>query len=350
MNQQFDNHLKSLNKQLKVAEQGHNQLEMASVLSQRAGVHSLMLNWQAAAKDLGQVADLAKADGEYFYQARALFGQAKALGHLPEQHEMAQNVLRQTAVLFQNLNDQHHQAEALFELAKMEMGVENYTAALETASEAIELLNQSPTKSEQLLDLYQLKASAFLFLIQFDQAIEVLQTAVSIANAQGLTKQSVELELQIHSFQSLLNGADSKESLEQLMASAQAAGAVSVVQDVQLRQANEACENGRYAQATQAAEQIIQAARLSSEPQRFMRYFYATMIIAQSEEAQGNRVGTLFAILRAKVYLETHLDKNIGIMIDKLLDKLQEQWGADALRQTVAEYQALVKEHGAIMA
>ncbi|MEM7330537.1 MAG: hypothetical protein AAF490_00505 [Chloroflexota bacterium] len=350
MNQQINKQLKTLNKQLKSAERKQDRLEVASVLSQRAGMHSLMLNWQAAADDLSRVAGLAETDGEHFYQARAMFGQAKALGHLPEQHKTAQNVLRQTAVLFQMLNDQHHQAEALFELAKFEISAENYTAALDTASEAIRLVEQTPAQHEQLLDLYQLKANAHLFLIQFEEAVAALKTAVSIATAQDLTAQAVDLELQIQSFQSLINGADSKDALEHLMASAQASGNVAVIQDVQLRQANLDCENGRYQQATQAAEQIIQAARFSSDPQRFMRYFYASLIIARAEEAQKNRVGVLFALLRAKVYLETHLDKNIGFLINKLLNKLEAEWGANVMRQTVAAYQALVREHGPVMA
>ncbi|MCP5100857.1 MAG: hypothetical protein GY943_35345 [Chloroflexi bacterium] len=350
MDKRLEKQIRKLNAQLKAAEAAHDHLEVAAVLSQRAGVYALRQRWEAAAADLGRVAGLAAADGEPFYQARALCGQAKALGNLPEQRDVARQQLRQAAQLYATADDWQHQVEALLQIAHLHMGDDNYQAVLTITEEAVDQIEQVPAAGETLLEIYQLRATAYLFLLLFDEAIAALETAVSAAKTHNLSQQAVEIQHQCRSLQSLVRDDSPPESLATLLQAAQAVGTVQVVQDIQLQQAQQDCDNGRYQDAIHQAEQIIMAVRTGTDLHRFIHYLYASLIIAQAEEALNNRVGVLTALLRCKVYLETHLDKGLGLMMDKLLDSLQQEWGTDGLQQAVAAYQKWVTTNGPVFA
>ncbi len=341
--------LRAINRKLAEAEAADDQIETAACLSQRAGIYVLLGHWTEAAADLGRVAALAAADGELFYQARALYGQAKALANVPGKEQEAIALLQQTAVLQQKLGNTEPQAEALLQLAELQLSTEAYQAALDTAAQGIACLSPKPEHKERLLAFYRLRMLAWLFLLQFEQAAAELETAVTLAETHDWQKEATELRWQQQTLASLLNGETSPNELVQLLQRAKATDQPHILQDVQLQQAQQAWENGRYQNAIEEAENALTAIRQATDPGRFMRYFYASLIIAQAQESLNNRVGVLVALLRCKVYLETHLGKEAGTMMNKLLDSLQKPWGVDGLNQAAADYREWVAANGPIV-
>ena len=346
MTNRTDQELEKLRREALQAAVLHDRIDEAAARGKIALLHLSRLKWQEAAVELLRVAVLAEQDGEPFYEAQTRYTLGRALGHLPPRQTEGIGHLQRAADLYQQTG---HPAQAIASrkaIAEIYMAAEQYQLAIELTTEL--LASQPPLELGR--DLYRLRAVAHLYNVQLAEGAADMARAAELASQQGDPQLAALLTSQARALRDLANGSWDAPALGALLAN----GAIPPelggegLTDKQLQKALASLQHGRIAQGLAQAEAALQAARDAADLNRFVRYLLASLLIAQAHESQNNRVGVLIALLRAKVYLETNVGTAVGAQVDAVLDGFGQQWGADGLRQAIAEYQQHIATHGPI--
>lgn len=318
---------------------------------QKALVYATSGDLSAAAGELAKVSALAEEEGRVDELALAQMARGKALTARPADRAQAVEALDQASALFHVLQNRKQEAEALKELAVLDVIAGDLSQAEARFSRAIELLENvdEQDRDEQagadlIIDLLRLRSRCFVLQKDPDAALADLNAALALAGQ----RESLALHIRVErrTVQKYIAEGATPEQLADLLRDAYRQGDIQVIGDVRLQQAAEALGDGDYRQALALAQEARQAARDAGDLNRFVRYLLASLVMAETQEGLGDRPAVLAALLTCKVYLETHLGPAVGRHVDLLLDTLEERWGRAALAEAVREYRRRVEEHG----
>lgn len=320
---------------------------------QKALVYATSGDLSAAAGELAKVSALAEEEGRVDELALAQMARGKALTARPADRAQAVEALDQASALFHVLQNRKQEAEALKELAVLDVIAGDLSQAEARFSRAIELLENvdEQDRDEQagadlIIDLLRLRSRCHVLQKDPDAALADLNAALALASAQRRESLALHIRVERRTVQKYIAEGATPEQLADLLRDAYRQGDIQVIGDVRLQQAAEALGDGDYRQALALAQEARQAARDAGDLNRFVRYLLASLVIAEAQEGLGDRPAVLAALLTCKVYLETHLGPAVGRHVDLLLDTLEERWGRGALAEAVREYRRRVEEHG----
>jgi hypothetical protein len=331
--------LKELEARIAAHEAAGEREEAAAGRAQKAMLHTMLLDFRAAAKEIARVGELAAEEGAMEELALAHLAQGKTLA----QQGMggAAEALDKAAALFHTLELPQRRAEAVTALANFHAGNGRYPAALQTIDQALESIDAETTPAPAV-DLILLRAALHLQQNDLDAARTDLDKALAVAEASGDESLILAVRLQ----RDPLSDEATAESLADLLQQARRHGDSLQLNDVQLQQAALALQEERSQAAVEHATAARVAARDQAMPDSPLRYLLASLILADAHEQMDDRVRVLAALLTCKVYLEHTLGPVVGKQINQLLDALALRWGREGLETAVQAYQKHVAEHG----
>ncbi len=321
---------------------------------QKALVYVTSGDLSAAAGELAKASALAEGAGRFEEVALAKLAQGKTLTARPADRAKAVETLDEASALFHVLENRKQEAEALKELAVLDVIAGDLGQAEARFSRAIELLeNVSENEDEKeqasadlIIDLLRLRSRCHVLKKDPAAALADLDAALALASAQRRESLALHTRVERRTVQKFIAEGATPEVQADILRDAYQAGNIQVIGDVQLQQAAEALGDGDDRQALELAQEARQTARDAEDLNRFVRYLFASLVMAEAQEGLGDRPAVLAALLTCKVYLETHLGSEVGRHVDLLLDRLEERWGRDALVEAVHEYRRRVEEHG----
>jgi tetratricopeptide (TPR) repeat protein len=323
----------------------------AMARGQKALVYATSGDLSAAAGELAKVSALAEEEGRVDELALAQMARGKALTARPADRTQAVEALNQASALFHVLENRKQEAEALKELAVLDVIAGDLSQAEARFSRAIELLENvdeqdrdEQASADLIINLLRLRSRCHVLQKDPDAALADLNAALALAGQREALALPIRVERR--TVQKYIAEGATPEQLADLLRDAYRQGDIQVIGDVQLQQAAEALGDDNYRQALALAQEARQAARDAGDLNRFVRYLLASLVIAEAQEGLGDRPAVLAALLTCKVYLETHLGPAVGRHVDLLLDTLEERWGRGALAEAVREYRRRVEEHG----
>jgi tetratricopeptide (TPR) repeat protein len=347
MSSKLKEQLAELDCQIEAMRAAGNRGGEAAAHAQKALILALSMDLQAAAEEIAKAGVLAEEEGHAETLARAHLAQGKALLNQPGQRKAARDALHKAAALYHTLEDPSGEAEALKELANLDIAASDFRGAMEPINKAIGVLEDGETSEpERTIELYQMRSSCHLLLGDLDAALNDLDTALDLVQGSENSALALQIRLQQHTLQSLQTGSAIPEQLAALLHEAQQAGNLPVAADIQLQQAAQSFWAGQYRQALAQAQAARQAARESSDLTKFVRYLSASLLMAEAQEQLEDRPGVLATLLTCKVYLETHLGPEVGRHMNMLLDTLEQRWGPEGLAEAVRIYQQRAQEQG----
>jgi tetratricopeptide (TPR) repeat protein len=307
---------------------------------------------------LAKAGALAEGAGRFEEMALAKLAHGKALTARPADRAKAVETLDEASALFHVLENRKQEAEALKELAGLDVIAGDLTQAEARFSRAIELLenvdeNEDEKEDEKeqasadlIIDLLRLRSRCHVLKKDPAAALADLDAALALASAQRRESLALHIRVERRTVQKYIAEGATPEELADLLRDAYQAGNIQVIGDVQLQQAAEALGDSNYRQALKLSQDARQAARDAEDLNRFVRYLLASLVMAEAQEGLDDRPAVLAALLTCKVYLETHLGPEVGRHVDLLLDTLEERWGRGALAEAVQAYRRRVKEYG----
>ncbi len=320
---------------------------------QKALVYVTSGDLSAAAGELAKASALAEGAGRFEEVALAKLAQGKALTARPADRAKAVETLDEASALFHVLENRKQEAEALKELAVLDVIAGDLGQAETRFSRAIELLENvseqiqdEQADTDLIIDLLRLRSRCHVLKKDPAAALADLDAALALASAQRREPLALHIRVERRTVQKFIAEGATPEELADILRDAYQAGNIQVIGDVQLQQAAEALGDGDDRQALKLAQEARQTARDAEDLNRFVRYLFASLVMAEAQEGLGDRPAVLAALLTCKVYLETHLGSEVGRHVDLLLDRLEERWGRDALVEAVHEYRRRVEEHG----
>jgi tetratricopeptide (TPR) repeat protein len=347
MSSNFNQELAELDRQIKAMQTAGNRAGEAAAHSQKALLLALSMDLPGAAAEIAKAGALAEEEGHPETLARAHLARGKALLNQPGQRKEARSALRSAAALYHTLEDFAGEAEAIKELAHLDLMAGNRQDAIKNIDHAIGVLKTAETSEpEQTIELYQLRSSCHLLLGDLDTALADLDPALDLARQRENESLALHIRLQQHTLQSLKAGGAVPEQLAALLLQAQKAGNMQVATDIHLQQAAQAFWNGELEQALEHTQAARQTAREDQDITKFARYLSASLIMAEIQEQLDDRPGALATLLTCKVYLETNLGPEVGRYMNMLLDTLEQRWGKEELAEAVRIYQQRVQEQG----
>ena len=318
---------------------------------QKALVYATSGDLSAAAGELAKVSALAEEEGRVEEMAMAHLARGKALTARSADRTRAVEALDQASALFHVLEDRAREAEALKELAVLDVIAGDLTQAKARFSRAIELLENvgeqdrdEQASADLTIELLRLRSRCHVLQRDPEAAIADLDAALALAGQREALALPIRVER--HTVQKYIAEGATPEQLADLLHDAYRQDNIQVIGDVRLQQAAEALGDGDYRQALALAQDARHAARDAGDLNRFVRYLLASLVMAEAHEELGDRPAVLAALLTCKVYLETHLGPEVGRHVDLLLDTLEQRWGRGALVEAVHEYRRRVEEHG----
>lgn len=331
--------IKELETQIASYEAAGEREAAAAARAQKAILHTMLLDFSAAAKEIARVGELAAQEGAMEELALAHLAQGKTLAQ--QGMNGAAEALDKAAALFHTLELPGRQVEAVTALANFHAENGRYPSAGQAVDHALETIDAEATPGPAV-DLTLLRAALHLQQGDLDAARADLDEALAFAEASGDESLILAVRLQ----RDPLSGDATAESLAELLQQARRQGNLLQLNDVQLQQAALALQEGQ----PQAAERHAAAARTTAREQALpdspLRYLLASLILADAHEQMDDRVRVLAALLTCKVYLEHTLGPAVGKQINRLLDALALRWGREGLETAVRAYQAHVAEHG----
>ncbi len=347
MSSKLKEQLAELDRQIEAMRAAGNRAGEAAAHAQKALLYALSMDLQAAAQEIAKAGVLAEEEGEVEALARAHLGRGKALLNRPGQRKEARDALSKAAALYHTLEDPSGEAEALKELANLDIAAGDFQGAMEHINKAIAVLEEGGAdEPERTIELYQMRSSCHLLLGDLDAALADLDTALDLAQQSEDSALALQIRVQQYTLQSLLAGGTSSEQLAALLQEAQQAGNLQATADIRLQQAAKSFWAGQYRQALEQAQAARQAAREADDLTKFMRYLSASLLMAEAQERLEDRPGVLATLLTCKVYLETHLGPEVGRAMSMVLDALEQRWGREGLAEAVRIYQQRAQEQG----
>lgn len=331
--------IKELEARIAAHEAAGEREEAAAGRAQKAMLHTMLLDFGAAAKEIARVGELAAEEGAMEELAHAHLAQGKLLAQ--QGQKGAAEALDKAAALYHTLDLPDRRVEAVTALVNFYAGNGRYRRAAETVNRTLESIDAEATPAPAV-DLILLRAALHLQRGDLEAARADLDEALAVAQASGDASLILAVRLQ----QEPLSEEATAESLADLLQQARRHGDNLQLNDVQLQQAALALQEGRAQAAAEHAAAARAAARDQALADSPLRYLLASLILADAHEQMDDRVRVLAALLTCKVYLEHTLGAIVGKQINQLLDALALRWGRQGLETAVQAYQAHVAEHG----
>ncbi len=304
---------------------------LADALSRRAGLYTAQGNYEAAEKDIKQASDVwfrldrPQEHGRTEYARARIVAQAD-IGVSTDIFRRAAAISRLAGDTDYELKSREGAAAALGSLGDYAGSLAEYQATahrLEELGEPVALVRNLRSQAA----LLQLVGRPNKALQAFDAAVET---------ARGSGNEVLALEARIERRGAVnLTVSPDREALDELVAEAQRLGVPALAGQARLQLAAEHLREGRIDEAAQAAEQARQEALEELQP---IMYLMACITLSEAREAQGDRPGVIEILLTCKQTIQNHFGREAAEPVLKLLDALEDRWGAQGLEQALVVY------------
>ncbi len=337
--------LTELDRQIQELQATGNQAEETIARGRKAALYASMQEWAAAATEFDLAAQVAASAKEVFVEAQSRYAQGLALENLPEQRETAQESFRRAADLFEISGHQARVVQAHQRIAALNIAAGKTQDAVEEITAVIDQLD-GPGQPQLLIELYRTRANTHLLGERFDQALADLKSALVIAQRSGDDKLVLQVQVELTVLQSLQTGDYAPDLFSTFLQQAQQMGNLPLTSDLQIQQAASALQSGNYKKALRKADAARQAALQADDLARYLRYLIACLVIAAARENLRDRPGVLAILMTCKKTLEQHLGREVGQMMNQVLDALAIRWGKEGLTEALRVYRERVQEQG----
>ena len=294
-----------------------------------------------AVRLLASAAREAQERGEIGPSARALFGQAVAMG------PAGQGTADQREVLGQAVSRARLAGDPLTELKARQRIVRTWEEEQDWPAARAELeallARVSDLGSDRgIADCRRHLATLEIFSGRPNAALAHAEVAITAAARTGDPALIAATRIERRALQSLALSTDrEREGFADLRMLAENAGLTGLTSMVDLQEAAECLQAGQVKDGLAAAERGRVGALAAPD---LLAYVQACLLIAEGRNEGGDRVGVLDVLLTCKATLEHHLGKEAGVAMVAVLDSLEGRWGAEALREARLGYRRQAAE------
>lgn len=293
--------------------------------------------WAKAADQFEAARLLAEAAGETAVSAHFRYAEALALYQSPDRRTDAADRLADAAQRFatdETITNPAALAAVRQRQAFVAFQQGDGPAALEAMHQAITAAPDSPAFRAEL----HLNRSIFAWLeADYVQATSDIDTARDLAVPldNDALQQRIQTTYQMffgpHPDMSVATDDPIQRLLQRLETQ---------LGDSLLGEASEALINKQLDIALTLAQQAKQDALEATDPNRYIRYLVASLVLSLIYEHRGDDAAVIDVLLTAKKSLERPLGKTVGQQLSHLLDSLYDRWGQARFEAALAEYRS----------
>ncbi len=333
MSEEIAQALAELNRQVDGAE-GE---ELALALTRRAALYTAQADYEKAEGDLKRASDAWFRLNRPRDQGRTEYARARivAQADLPRAAEF----FRRAASMARVGGDADTEIKCREGLAAALGALGDYEAALAETRATGERLG---ALGDALAHSANLRSQATLLQLvgRPNKALEAFDEAVRVAAEAGHTAAALQARIERRG-QVQFTVSPEREPLDQLVAEAQALGLPTLAGQARLQLAAERLRLGHPVEAAALADEARQEALDHVQP---VLYLMACIALGEAREAQGDRAGVIAILLTCKQTLQDTLGREAAQPVLRLLDALEERWGAEGLEVALAEYRERARQ------
>ncbi|MFK7801587.1 MAG: hypothetical protein AB8G95_08155 [Anaerolineae bacterium] len=307
-----------------------------------AVTHLSNYQFEQAASALGEMADLI---GEMEFpndEALVRFGQARAYAKIPHQFQNAVDMCHMAMSLAEQVGNSLLRADVCQFLAKLEIAHENFSSALLSIAQAIDIYEVLGGQNENLMACYRVQGLLAGLLLQFSLSKISFTISLELSKMAGDGLMALEIEQLKTVMLSFENGELSASVLGQIFSAMVLFGRRDINAHRLLNSSIEELNRDNFAVAQKLAERSLDMGKVEQSADGFCRYLIASLVLAEIYDAQKSRISVLKVLLRCKSFAEKHFrNQDSNAFVKQYLDSFHMRWGKVELRQVVAKYYEL---------
>jgi len=311
----------------------------ALLRSERALIYAEEKNFMAAAEDMKRVGEIAIEYGQTAHAAQAMMMRGNLLAADKETWTQATESYENSALLYEQVGESVLAAQAWRQVAGFYIWKKEEKTAVSTLQHAINLLDPE-TDADLLAQLYETYSRLSWTAGEYDEADRILQQA---QNKLGDSPKIDELNQRQAILQGIIGGSlPMAQAWEMALPMLEPLG----ILDEALIDAIRAYSDEEWADVVNFAAESRQYAREDEDELAILRYVIASLLLADAQDKQNNRVSVLVALLTCRAVLMEEMGEEAAISVDNVLNSLGERWGDDGLKTAVSGYEDYVAENG----
>lgn len=312
--------------------------------AQKALIHAQRKQWTEAAMEYDAAIACCHADSNTIETKASLalnqYGKAIVLFHLPERRAETRDAIETSLQLALDIGHTLLVAKGFFFLASLHRETGDVLSALKANSRALRYVRKTEP-STLTISILRTRSSTYVLLGQIERARADLDQAYDLAKRLGEVHLAYAIQLDRQSLKTLTTDedwADSDRFLKTLLTEAKAAGADTVIGDINLYLSLVAAEQEHWSASRDYALTARQETLNATDIHRFSRFLASSLSIAQACEGLGDRVAAFDALLVAKKSLHTADQETAADMVTLCLNALPARWGK-------AEFERILRIH-----
>ncbi len=324
--------------------------------SERAGVFAQTRHWKAAAADMKWVGETAIEVGQTRHAAQAMVMQGNLLANESTSWLDAAVAYENGALLYEQVGEGTLAAQAWRQVAAVAVWREDGETATSTSDlgrrsvpavsilqHAISLLD-TEADADLMAQLYETISRLSWAEGDFEEAAQILKRAQA---EMGDSPEIDDLQQRQAILQGIMSGTlPMAQAWEMALPMLEPLG----VLDESLMEGIRAYNEERWGDVVRETAVSRQNARDDEDEMGVLRYVIASLLMADAQDKQGNRVSVLMALLTCRAVLMEELGEAAAVAVDNVLNSLAERWGQDGLQTALAGYENYVAVNGRVVA
>jgi tetratricopeptide (TPR) repeat protein len=340
--------LREIERQIKAAQTAENFGDEIEARGRKVALLTVLQEWAQVAAELEPMAHLVAERDQTHNLAQARYAQARALCHLPDRYDEAQERFVQALALYDEVGDGKTAVSLHQHWAGLHLARGDEAALFQTLDAAFARLPTAVSDPLPHIDFYRFRAGCHAMTFNFQAALTDLEQALALVQQVGDEELLRAVEQQYEAADHLAQGEWSPELGLFIWPDLPGQPAPSLLADKDLLKALQLMQNGRFRPAFRFAQQALDNARHAPDLYRTIRYLLASIILAQLHDQRDERVEVLIVLLRCKVFLEMGLGTAVQSTMDQFLEAMTGRWGENGRREAIRAYQDHVARHGPI--